>query len=347
MNSEGLRNFVEMMHSFTRLNRPAAAQIFRSVEMDRKMWKSGKSCGSSVIRSSTGIALCTRAGQIFIAHVELGGEDAVPESLPLPQSPAATLAGKRRCERHLRLEVVRRGRMTIEQSGETLIFSPGDMLLVDPALPFSRSICEPTHIAVVHIPKRALRERGLSWRFASACQPVHESGDVAALRSLLLAFTGHVDDASDALVERLSQQFLDLMDVLLEHGGVTQNGRTAKAVVARATQLITRRLADPGLSVASLAGQLNLSLSSLTRAFRQHGLSPMRYAYALRLEHAGRLLAETPELAIKEVADRCGFASAAHFSRLFKQKYGVTPREYANAYACSSANAGAETCSTS
>jgi AraC-like DNA-binding protein len=334
-----------MMHSFNRLNRPAAAQIFRSAEMDRNMRKSGKSCGSSVNRSSTAAALCAGAGQVFIATVELGSEGVVPESSP--ESMTAALAGKRRSERHLRLEVVRRGRMTIEQNGETLIFNPGDMLLVDPALPFSRLFREPTHISVVHIPKQALRERGLSWRFTSACQPVHESGDVAALRSLLLAFTVHVDHASDALFERLSHQFLDLMDVLLEHGGVTQNGRTAKAVVARATQLITRRLADPGLSIASLAGQLNLSLSSLTRAFRQHGLSPMRYAYALRLEQAGRLLAETPELAIKEVAGRCGFASAAHFSRLFKQKYGVTPREYASAHACSSANAGAETCSTS
>ncbi|GAB7521441.1 helix-turn-helix domain-containing protein [Paraburkholderia sp. 2C] len=94
---------------------------------------------------------------------------------------------------------------------------------------------------------------------------------------------------------------------------------------------MTRRLADPALSVASLAGPLNLSISTLTRVFRQRGLSPMRHAYALRLEHAARMLAETPDLAIKEVAGRCGFASAAHFSRLFKQKYSVPPREYANA----------------
>jgi AraC-like DNA-binding protein len=268
-----------------------------------------------------------------------------------PESPLEALAGKRHGwrddGRHLRLEIVRRGRMTIEQNGETRIFDPGDMLLIEPSHAFSRSFREPTQVSVVHIPKRALRERGLSWQFASACQPVHENGDVTAVRALLLAFTAHVDNASDALIERVGHQFLDLMDVLLEHSGATQTGRGAKWVVARAAQLITRRLADPDLSIASLAGQLNLSISSLTRAFRQRGLSPMRYAYSLRLEHAGRLLAETPDLAIKDVANRCGFASAAHFSRLFRQKYGVTPREYANAYACSSANAGAETCSTS
>jgi AraC-like DNA-binding protein len=299
--------------------------------------------------------LCGRAGQVFIANVELGSEGALRERRPSPESPAAALAsqphGERRSERRsehrLRLEIVRRGRMTIEQNGETLIFGPGDMLLVDPSLAYRRSFRELTQISVVHVSKRALRERGLSWRFANACQPVHETDDIAAMRALLLAFTAHIDHASDALLERVGNQFLDLMDVLLEHSGATQNARGAKAIVARATQLITRRLADPDLSVASLAGQLNVSVSSLTRAFRQRSLSPMRYAYAVRLDHAGRLLADTPDLAIKEVADRCGFASAAHFSRLFKQKYGVTPREYALAYAGKSANAGAETCSTS
>lgn len=311
------------------------------------MQKSGKLCRSRTIGSGTG-ALSARAGQIFIANVELGSEGASLEiELPSRESPVATLAGKRRRERHLRLEIVRRGRMTIEQNGETQIFGPGDMLFVDPALAFSRSFREPAQLSVVHIPKQALRERGLAWHFANACQAVRQSDDVAAMRALLLAFTAHVDNASDALLERVGHQFLDLMDVLLEHSGTTQNARSAKAIVARATQLITRRIADPALCVADLAAQLNLSISTLTRAFRQRGLSPMRHAYSLRLDYAARLLAETPDLAIKEVAGRCGFASAAHFSRLFRQQHGVTPREYANTYACSSANAGAETCSTS
>jgi hypothetical protein len=36
---------------------------------------------------------------------------------------------------------------------------------------------------------------------------------------------------------------------------------------------------------------------------------------------------KTDGLRIEEVAWRCGFSSAAHFSRLFKQRYGATPKE--------------------
>jgi AraC-like DNA-binding protein len=82
------------------------------------------------------------------------------------------------------------------------------------------------------------------------------------------------------------------------------------------------------LSVVSLAAELNISTSCLTRALKAAGLSPMRYAWSLRLEHATRLLAVAPLGSIQEVAYQCGFASAAHFSRAFKERYGMTPRAY-------------------
>jgi AraC-like DNA-binding protein len=41
------------------------------------------------------------------------------------------------------------------------------------------------------------------------------------------------------------------------------------------------------------------------------------------------MLAGAPQGAIQEIAYRCGFASAAHFSRAFKERYGMTPRAYA------------------
>jgi transcriptional regulator GlxA family with amidase domain len=55
----------------------------------------------------------------------------------------------------------------------------------------------------------------------------------------------------------------------------------------------------------------------------------MRYAWSLRLEHAARLLADAPHRPIGEVALQCGFANAAHFSRAFKDRYEMTPRQYA------------------
>jgi transcriptional regulator GlxA family with amidase domain len=40
-------------------------------------------------------------------------------------------------------------------------------------------------------------------------------------------------------------------------------------------------------------------------------------------------LRRTPTMHVKEVAWRSGFTSAAHFSRMFRQRFGATPKEYA------------------
>lgn len=57
------------------------------------------------------------------------------------------------------------------------------------------------------------------------------------------------------------------------------------------------------------------------------GHSPTDYINELRLHRAAALL-RTSRTEIPAIADRCGFANLSYFYRLFKQRYGCTPREY-------------------
>jgi transcriptional regulator GlxA family with amidase domain len=93
--------------------------------------------------------------------------------------------------------------------------------------------------------------------------------------------------------------------------------------------VIARRIGDPGLNVEGIAAELNMSASTLVRAMKANGLSAMRYAWSLRLEHAAQLLAGASHGTIQEIVYQCGFINAAHFSRAFRARYGMTPREYA------------------
>jgi AraC family transcriptional regulator len=52
---------------------------------------------------------------------------------------------------------------------------------------------------------------------------------------------------------------------------------------------------------------------------------------ALRLERARRLL-ERPGAALSDVAVRAGFADQAHFTRLFKREFGVTPGAFVRSH---------------
>jgi len=82
------------------------------------------------------------------------------------------------------------------------------------------------------------------------------------------------------------------------------------------------------LSLDHLADQVGFSPYHFARLFRQStGESPHQFVLRQRLEHVQRLLRET-DLPLAQVALESGFASQSHLNRLFKQRFGVTPRAY-------------------
>jgi AraC-like DNA-binding protein len=210
---------------------------------------------------------------------------------------------------------------------------------IDPQVGFKESFRESTRLVVLNIPKSALRQRGLRIHVPNTCIRDPASPDVDVMREFVLHVASHAGKASDALLARLGNQCLDLMDVLINGHNDPASDSASAATALRAKQLIARHIGDPSLSVARIAAQLNMSASSLTRTLRAQGLSPMRYAWSLRLEHAARLLADAPRGSIGEVAFQCGFANAAHFSRAFKERFGMTPRDYAASRKAARSNA--------
>ena len=83
-----------------------------------------------------------------------------------------------------------------------------------------------------------------------------------------------------------------------------------------------------------LAKELNMSVSSLRRCWREHyGLQTFsRFRNNLMLQKSCRLLVET-KLSVKEIAQRLGFADPFYFSRKFHLLMGMPPFEYRRKYA--------------
>lgn len=82
------------------------------------------------------------------------------------------------------------------------------------------------------------------------------------------------------------------------------------------------------LSLKELAKHIAVSVPLLSLEFKKSfGTSPGACLQDIRLRHALYYLGDL-NLSIEEVAKRCGFADPFYFSRLFRRKYGVSPREY-------------------
>ena len=89
--------------------------------------------------------------------------------------------------------------------------------------------------------------------------------------------------------------------------------------------LMEQNLEEP-LERTDLARSVGLSTRQLERLFRKYlHRSPARYYVELRLERARRLLQQT-NIPIIDVALACGFVSASHFSKCYRDFFGKTPR---------------------
>lgn len=81
------------------------------------------------------------------------------------------------------------------------------------------------------------------------------------------------------------------------------------------------------ISITQMAQLCHYSDSHFMKFFREHmETSFIRYLNDYRLTMAYRMLGSSRDT-ILEIAQRCGFENLSYFNRLFKQKYGVTPKE--------------------
>lgn len=92
--------------------------------------------------------------------------------------------------------------------------------------------------------------------------------------------------------------------------------------------IIEREYADPMLCASSIADELSMSSAHAGRVFRQHtGLTIPEYVNQVRLTKAALWLANS-DLTVGDIMLRVGYTNESYFFKLFKARYGVTPRNY-------------------
>ncbi|WP_374146018.1 helix-turn-helix transcriptional regulator [Sphingomonas sp. 28-63-12] len=101
-----------------------------------------------------------------------------------------------------------------------------------------------------------------------------------------------------------------------------------KLLLQRVEAEIDRRLGDGKITIAELCGVLGVSRARMFAAFRAEG-GIHHYVARQRLERARAALADlTRAEPIGNIAHRLGFSDAPHFSRAFRTRFGMSPRDY-------------------
>jgi transcriptional regulator GlxA family with amidase domain len=94
--------------------------------------------------------------------------------------------------------------------------------------------------------------------------------------------------------------------------------------VRRALLLMEQNLTRP-VAIAAVADELGVSIRQLERLCREHvGMGPASLYRQLRMRYA-HWLVENTDRSVTDIANDAGFADCAHFSRQFKDVYGLSP----------------------
>lgn len=152
------------------------------------------------------------------------------------------------------------------------------------------------------------------------------AGGTASL-DMMLKLIG--DDFGDEVVNRVCEQVLtdrvrspgDRQRLPLRARLGVQNSKVISII-----ELMESNISEP-LTLLDIAEHVGLSRRQIERLFRQEmGRSPARYYLDLRLDRARHLLLQSA-LPVVEVAVACGFVSASHFSKCYRELYSRTPQQ--------------------
>lgn len=82
------------------------------------------------------------------------------------------------------------------------------------------------------------------------------------------------------------------------------------------------------LSIEEIAAVCKLNRSYFSKLFKESkGCPPQEFLIRMRLAKASEMM-KTTSMSIGDIAILCGYPNQLHFSRSFKQRYGVSPREW-------------------
>lgn len=162
----------------------------------------------------------------------------------------------------------------------------------------------------------------------SCLQDRHFSGSSAvnSLMERMLEELAASDAVSgDMLIFLLSQLLLLLQR---EGGTALPPAGSENQIILRAQQFVLRDIRQK-LSVPIVAKNTDVSPSYLTALFQKHlQISPGEYIRRLKLQESKLMIREN-QLSFTQIAEVLQYSTIHHFSRQFREKFGITPSEYA------------------
>ncbi|PTQ75907.1 helix-turn-helix domain-containing protein [Celeribacter persicus] len=222
------------------------------------------------------------------------------------------------------------GRARLVTNGMRMPLSEGDLVFLSPDLPHAlQGQGEESH--VVNVILRRKRVKDLIDRFPEVNQYFPAPGSVPVRVHRDIRQMSQLSTAAKAL-EAAPRTTLFLEAFLLPLiAGLAFEAREKTETMPHWLSEALVRVEDPVIfrdGAAGLVAQCGKAHAHVARTMQNClGQTPSDYVNRLRMEYAARRLKGTPD-SLSEIASDIGLQNMSHFHRLFRSRFGMTPRQY-------------------
>jgi AraC-like DNA-binding protein len=220
----------------------------------------------------------------------------------------------------------------LEQDGREARLRPGDISIYDATLPHNLIFPEDFKKLIIQIPRHELGKRVTGLNRSTALTIPGGDGAGAVASGFFRSLAGHSAQLNDQQRSSLSEQALDLLSLALASVAPVNLSlsRSRPFSLARVKSFIDSQLGNCELDSSMIAHGAGLSPRYVNQLFEEEGTSLMRYVLRCRLERcrADMLNRNSPDLRVYDIALRWGFNDASHFSRSFRNQFGIGPRDF-------------------
>lgn len=221
-----------------------------------------------------------------------------------------------------------------QQGGDEIISGPGDLVLVDATAPYSIAHDDAFDLISVKIPHALLANRLEFKRRARTGFVAAGRGYGVILKSYTLAVLNETDaqfiESAPFIAENLTALIVAALNASQLNGDFARLGPQKYARLQAIRGYIALHLSDPNLDLPAVCRRFHLSERAVQKLFAQTGSTFSHTLLEGRLERVASQL-RAPERArstVTELAFAWGFNDPSYFSRTFKARFGVTPREH-------------------
>lgn len=226
-----------------------------------------------------------------------------------------------------------RGEALVEQDGRTVHLRSGDGAVCDAERPYKLRFEERFDVASIRIPRAAFAQRASRIHRVTAVSLANASQLCPMLFAYAASFSETASQLGASSSEKALHNFGDLLRAVVDEAilGIPLPLSEYRATaLLRVKEYVEQYADDHRFDAAQVSAQLKLSPRYINKLLQAEASSLSRFIWKRRIERAAASLSD-PSLkgeTVSDIAMRHGFNDLSHFSHAFRDRFGISPRDF-------------------